>query len=155
MALGVLLGGSGLIGAGVQHLPAQLVFHGRVEDDRHVPDGAVMGLVVQSHAVGEMRGVHNTELLRFLIHQFHESFVGPGDIDSQSQGGIRSGGEDGTIQQLPDCDGLAQLIAYHAAIVDKAVVRDIDGDGNGIIQAFQVFSRNNQLMKDILFQCRT
>ena len=87
-----------------------------------------------------MRGVRNTELLRFLIHQFHESFVGPGDIDSQSQGGIRSGGEDGTIQQLPDCDGLAQLIAYHAAIVDKAVVRDIDGDGNGIIQAFQVFS---------------
>ena len=95
--------GRRLIDAGVQHFPAQLIFHGGVQNDRHVPNSAVVGFVVQPHAVCKMGGLRNAQLLCLFVHQLYKGLVGPGDINGQGQGCVGAGGEDGAIQQLPDC----------------------------------------------------
>ena len=131
--------GDGLIGAGVQHLPAQFIFHGGFQDHGHVVNGAIMRLVVKPHAIGKVSGLAETQLLQLFIHQYHKGLLGPGHIGCQSQGGVSAGGEDGTVQQFPDGDGLSHFQAHHTAIVDIAVVGDVDGHGEGVIQIGNMF----------------
>ena len=130
----MVLCGGGLIGVGGEDLPAQLVVHGGLQDHRHVLHRAVVVLVIQSHAVGEMGGVREAQLLQLRVHQLHEGLLGAGDIGGQPQGRIGAGGEDGAVEQLPDGDGLIHHQAHHAAAVDVAVVGDVDGHGEGVVQ---------------------
>ena len=58
-----------------QNLPAQLIVNRGPHDHTHVINRAVMILIVQAYAVGEMRGVRNAKLLRLLIHQLRKGLL--------------------------------------------------------------------------------
>ena len=126
--------GESLIGPGTQHLPAQVVVHGRLQDHRHVGDRALVGLVIQSHAVGEVGGVRDAKLLQLFVHQRHERLLGARHISGQPQCRVRTGGEDGAVEQLTHRDRFVNHQPHHAAPVDIAVVGDVDGHGEGVVQ---------------------
>ena len=138
------LRGSGLVGAGIQHLAAQLIVHSRFEDHGHVVHGAHMLRVVQSHAIGEVGGLTESQLLQLFVHEFHKCLVGSGHIGGKAQRRVGAGGKNGAVEQFPDGHGLAYVQAHHAASVHIAVVCDVDGHGKGIIQIRHMLGGNQK-----------
>lgn len=134
LSLRMVRGGGGLIGVGAQHLPAQVVAHGGLQNGGHVGDGAGVGLVKQPHAVGEVGGVGEAQILQLVVHHLHKGLVGSGHIGGKAHGRVGAGGEDGAVEQLPDGDGLVNHQPNHAAPVDVAVVGDLSGHGEGVVQ---------------------
>ena len=134
LAVRMVFRGGRFVLAGVQHLPAQVVFHGGPEDQGHIGDSAVVVFIVKPHAVGKMGSVRNAQLLQLLIHQLHEGLLGTGDVNGQPQGCVSTGGEDGAVKQFPDRDRFPYHQPHDAAFVDVAVVCDIDGHGKSIVQ---------------------
>ena len=100
--------------------------------------------VVQSHAVGEVGGLAEAQLLQLFVHQHNKGLLGPGHVGGKTQGGVGTGGEDGAIQQFPDGNGLAHLQPHHAAVVDVAVVGDVDGHGESVIQVGDVLGTHQE-----------
>ena len=93
-----------------------------------------MGLVIQSHAVGEVGGVRDAKLLQLFVHQRHERLLGARHISGQPQRRVRTGGEDGAVEQLTYRDHFVNHQPHHATPVNIAVVGDVDGHGEGVVQ---------------------
>ncbi len=73
-------------------LPAQVVVHGGFQDQRHIGDGAGVGFIVKAHAVGEVSGVREAQLLQLVVHHVHKGLVGAAQVVRKAQGGIGAGG---------------------------------------------------------------
>ena len=93
-----------------------------------------MVFIVKPHAVGEVGGAGNAQLLQLLVHQFHEGLLGTGHVNGQPQSGVGAGGEDGAVKKFPDRDRFPHHQPHDAAFVDVAVVRDINGHGESVVQ---------------------
>lgn len=60
--------------------------------------------------------------------------LGARHISGQPQRRVRTGGEDGAVEQLTHRDRFVNHQPHHAATVDIAVVGDVDGHGEGVVQ---------------------